>query len=136
VLRHIPLIHIFVQRCTELTSGISIPPTVIIGKGLLIEHFGGIMMNAKTKIGDYCTISHGVTIGNQLPGGNAPTIGNKVYICPGAVLVGEIHIGDNSIIGANAVVLNSFAEGSVIGGVPAKLIGKVTDKEEYEKFFE
>ena len=52
------------------------------------------------------------------------------------MLVGEIHIGDNSIIGANAVVLNSFAEGSVIGGVPAKLIGKVTDKEEYEKFFE
>ena len=135
VLKRIPILHIFIQRFAEISTGISIPPTVEIGKGLLIEHFGGIVINSGTKIGEFCTISHCVTLGNKTPGGKSPVIGNNVYICPGAKVLGDITIGNNSIVGANSVVLDSFPANSVIAGVPAKLIKSITNKEEYKDFF-
>jgi serine O-acetyltransferase len=108
---------------------------VEIGKGLLIEHFGGIVINSKTKIGDFCTISHCVTIGNKKPGGLSPRIGNNVYICSGAKILGDISIGDNCIIGANAVVIESLPANSVAAGIPAKVIKNIVNKEEYKEFF-
>lgn len=134
VLRHIPLIHLIIQRFIEITTGISIPPEAEIGKGLLIMHFGGIVINSDVKIGEFCTISHGVTIGNKNPGGKSPKIGNKVYLCAGAKVLGDISIGDNCVIGANAVVLESFPENSVIGGIPAKLLKKMENPKEYKDF--
>lgn len=133
-LKRIPVLHIFIQRFTELTTGISIPPTVSIGKGLLIEHFGGIVINAGAKIGDYCTIAHCVTVGNKRPGGKSPVIGNNVYICTGAKVLGEIVVGENSIIGANAVVIESVPDNSVAAGVPAKIIRTISSKEAFREF--
>lgn len=127
-LKHIPLLHIFIQRYIEITTGISIPPTVKIGKGLLIEHFGGIVINSTAEIGNFCTISHCVTIGNKVPGGKSPKIGNNVYICVGAKVLGDITIGNNSVIGANAVVLESVPAYSVAAGIPAKIIGSTETK--------
>lgn len=135
VKKRIPILNIIIQRCVEILTGISIPPTVQIGKGLMIEHFGGIVINGGTKIGDFCTISHGVTIGNKRPGGGAPTIGNNVYICVGAKVLGEIIVGDNCIIGANAVVTRSISADSVVAGIPGKVIKQITDKEEYKEFY-
>lgn len=133
-LKHIPVVHIFIQRYIEITTGISIPPTVKIGKGLLIEHFGGIVINSTAEIGDFCTISHCVTIGNKIPGGKSPKIGNNVYICVGAKVLGDITIGNNSIIGANAVVLESVPENCVAAGVPAKIIGSTETKHKEFKY--
>lgn len=133
-LKHVPVLHIFIQRLTELTTGISIPPTVMIGKGLMIEHFGGIVINAGAKIGDYCIISHGVTVGNKKPGGKSPVIGNNVYICVGAKVLGEIVVGENSIIGANAVVIESVPDNSIAAGVPAKIIKIISSKETFREF--
>lgn len=135
ILKRIPFLHFIVQRFIEITTAISIPPDVKIGKGLLIMHFGGIVINGGTKIGDFCTISHGVTIGNKRPGGGAPTIGNNVYICVGAKVLGEITIGDNCIVGANAVVTRSISADSVVAGIPGKVIKQITDKEEYKEFY-
>lgn len=118
-----------------MTTGISIPPTVEIGKGLMIEHFGGIVINSNSKIGDFCTISHCVTIGNKKPGGKSPIIGNNVYICVGAKVLGEITIGNNCIIGANAVVLDSVPENSIVAGMPAKVIKTFKNKSEYKEFY-
>lgn len=134
-LKHIPILHIFIQRFVELFTGISIPPIVEIGKGLMIEHFGGIVINSGSKIGEFCTISHCVTLGNKKPGGKSPAIGDNVYVCVGAKVLGEIVVGDNSIIGANAVVLESVPENSIVAGIPGKVIKRFKDKNEYKEFF-
>lgn len=135
VLKHIPLIHIIIQRLVEIFTGISIPPTVKIGKGLMIEHFGGIVINSGSEIGEYCTISHCVTLGNKKPGGKSPRIGNNVYICVGAKVLGDITVGDNCIIGANAVVLESVPANSIVAGIPARVVKVIADRNEYKEFF-
>jgi len=134
-LKRIPLLHIFSQRLGELCTGVSIPPTVEIGRGLLIEHFGGIVVNAKAKIGEFCTLSHQVTIGNKKPNGGSPSIGNNVYICVGAKVLGEISVGDHSIIGANAVLLSSVPANCIVAGIPGKVIKTIESKEGHPGFF-
>jgi serine O-acetyltransferase len=104
--------------------GMEIYPSTDIGKGFYIGHFGGIVINPKSKIGKNCNISQNVTIGASNRGicKGYPVIGDNVFIGPGAVIVGNITIGDNVAIGANAVVTKSFEANSVIVGVPARLI--------------
>ncbi|MGF1765732.1 serine O-acetyltransferase, partial [Aliivibrio kagoshimensis] len=104
--------------------GICIPCQTDIGKGFYIGHFGGIVVSPESKIGEHCNISQGVTIGKISQGEKkgAPTIGNRVYIGPGAKIVGNITIGDNVAIGANAVVVNDVLSDCTIGGIPAKII--------------
>jgi serine O-acetyltransferase len=106
--------------------GFSIPLNVC-GKGLNIAHIGPVIINGHAKIGDYCRIHVGVNIGTAAGyQDKAPTIGNNVYIGPGAKLFGQITIADNIAIGANAVVNKSFLETNIaIAGVPAK---KINDK--------
>ena len=135
VSKRIPLLHLFIQRFVEITTGISIPPEANIGKGLLINHFGGIIINDGTRMGDFCTISHGTTLGNKRPGGRSPAIGNNVYIAAGAKILGDITIGDNCIIGANAVVMGSMPANSIIAGIPAKVMKKFDNKNEYKEFY-
>ena len=135
VSKHIPILHLFIQRFVEITTGISIPPEAQIGKGLLVNHFGGIIVNDGTKIGEFCTISHGVTLGNKRPGGKSPTIGNNAYIAVGAKILGEITIGDNCIIGANSVVTESMPGDRIIAGIPAKIVKKIENKSEYKEFY-
>lgn len=136
ILKRIPFLHLIVQRFIEITTGISIPPDVKIGKGLLIMHFGGIIINSNSEIGEHCTIAHGVTIGNKAPGGKSPVIGNNVYLCAGAKVLGEIAVGDNCIIGANAVLVKSVPANSVVAGIPGRVIKQITDKDEYKEFYE
>ena len=135
VQRRIPFLHFIIQRFIEITTGISIPPVAKIGKGLVVMHFGGIIIHPTCQIGDYCTITHGVTIGNKEPGGQSPVIGNNVYICAGAKVLGDITVGDNCIIGANAVLTKSIPPDSVVAGIPAKVIKKVKNKDDYKGFF-
>lgn len=106
--------------------GFSIPLNAC-GKGLNIAHIGPVVINNSAKIGNYCRIHVGVNIGTKAGSPNtAPTIGNNVYIGPGAKLFDAITIADNIAIGANAVVNKSFLEPNIaIAGVPAK---KINDK--------
>jgi len=104
--------------------GYDIPAETKIGNGFYIGHIGGIVISGKTIIGNNCNISQGVTIGFSSRGikKGYPTIGNNVYIGPGAVIIGKIKIGDNVAIGANAVVLNDIANNAVTAGIPAKVV--------------
>jgi serine O-acetyltransferase len=104
--------------------GIQIPHMVVIGKGFYIGHYGTIVVNGKARIGNNVNISHGVTIASSNRGKKAgvPTIGNEVYIGPGAKIIGKITIGNNVAIGANAVVTKDVPNNACVAGVPAKII--------------
>lgn len=101
------------------------------GPGLNIAHYGTIVVNGNARIGKNCWIYPGVNIGANTEGPeDVPTIGNDVYIGPGAKLFGKIVIGDNISIGANAVVTKSFMDSGVtIAGVPAKVISNKNSNE-------
>lgn len=102
-----------IERMIEITTGISIPAECIIGKGLRIHHFGGVIFHPTTRLGANCTLYHHVTIGDRGGCGGAATVGDNVMIGAGAKIVGEIHIGDNSRIGANVVVNSDIPPDSI-----------------------
>jgi serine O-acetyltransferase len=104
--------------------GIDISPNTEVGKGFYIGHFGGIIVNSKVKIGKNCNMSQGVTIGLANRGKNkgVATIGDNVYIGPGAKIVGAVKIGDNVAIGANCVVTKDIPNNAVVVGIPGKVI--------------
>jgi serine O-acetyltransferase len=92
----------------------------VFGPGLAIVHPYGIIVSDKASIGKNCRIHAGVNIGAHR--GQAPTIGDNVYLGPGAKIVGGVHVGDGAVIGANAVVVKDVPPGVTVGGVPAKII--------------
>ena len=96
----------FLLKRIKYKYGFDISYRTKIGEGLYIGHFGGVVIHGDTEIGDNCNLSQGLTIGIQvrgkLPG--IPKIGDRVFIGPGAVILGGITIGDDVLIGANAVV--------------------------------
>lgn len=116
-------LHLLLAKFIELSCGISIGATAQIGRRLVIEHFGGIVIHGHAVIGDDCMIRQGVTIGNKNRERplEAPTIGSRVDIGAGAKLLGAIYIGDDSSIGANAVVLIDVPANAIAVGVPAIL---------------
>ena len=116
----------FLFRQTSVKLGYSISPNTI-GPGLAIAHRGTIVVNGGAKIGANCRIHIDVNIGTEAGKSSAaPKIGDNCYIGPGAKIFGQIEIGSNTVIGANAVVNKSFTEGNqTIGGIPAK---KISDK--------
>ena len=123
LMRHrIPIIGAVLQRLAEVWTGISIPPETTIGPGLLIHHFGGIVINGDAVLGAACTLHHGVTIGNRVPCGPSPKLGDRVLIGVGAAVLGDIIIGNNVEVGANAVVLRSVPDRGVAAGIPARVV--------------
>ncbi len=92
-----------------------------IGECLFIQHGFATTVTA-SAIGDYCWINQQVTVGFDVDKPGAPRLGNGVRICAGAKIIGDISMGDNSIAGANAVVVKDVAANAVVGGIPAKPI--------------
>ena len=86
-----------------------------LGKGLFIQYGDSTIIHAH-EIGDNLTVYQNVTIGDS--GKGYPIIGNNVTICTGAIVLGPIHIGDGSVIGANATIVKDVPANSVI--IPAK----------------
>lgn len=90
-------------------------PSSQIGGGLYIGHGWGTVINAK-KIGQNCRVNQNVTIGSRNL--KTPIIGDNVNITAHAVVVGGIKIGNNSQIGAGAIVVKDVPDNAVV--VPAK----------------
>ena len=103
----------------------------IIGPRLYIQHGFATMISAKS-IGSDCWINQQVTIGYTFAH-EPPTIGNGVRISAGAKVVGNITVGDNVIVSANATVVKDVPETSIVGGVPAKVIGENTEHKLFNK---
>ncbi|WP_310556198.1 serine acetyltransferase [Flavobacterium sp.] len=118
------------QKHIEIITGISIPASAKIGHSFYIGHFGGIIFNANTVIGNNCNVSQGVTIGisglNNRRG--VPSIGNNVYIGANSVIAGKISIGDNVLIGACSLVNRTIEENAVVSGVPVQVISNEGSK--------
>lgn len=107
--------------------GIEIHPGAKIGKGLMIDHGMGVVIGETTIIGEDCKIYHQVTLGGtgkEKGSKRHPTLGNNVVVGAGAKLLGDIIIGDNSRIGASAVVLKDCPPNSTLVGIPARIINK------------
>ena len=102
--------------------GFSIPPNVF-GPGLSIAHYGTIVVNENSRVGQNCRIQEMVCIGATNGNEKAPVIGDNCFLGTGAKVIGEITIADDVAIGANAVVCKSIEEpGTTWAGVPAKKI--------------
>ena len=104
--------------------GIDLARDTIVGPGLYIGHFSGIVVTPGAVIGRNCNLSQNVTIGvPAIKDKNAyPTIGDNVYIGAGAVILGAVKIGDNAAIGANSVVTHDVAPSSRVAGAPARVL--------------
>ena len=107
-----------------ILTRIELPKYTHIEPGLYIPHGGDIIIHPDVKLGKYCTISHGVTIGigGREKNKGCPKIGEEVYIAPGAKIFGKISIANHVAIGANAVVTKDLPEKAVAVGIPAKVI--------------
>ncbi|MFO0697774.1 MAG: hypothetical protein U0236_00970 [Nitrospira sp.] len=109
-------IHLVLFRRIRTRWGIEIDRSAQIGPGCYIGHYGGITISGQAKIGSNANISQLVTIGVSGEGEKrgVPTIGNDVYIAPGAKVFGKIRIGNNVKIGANAVIHKDIPDNAIV----------------------
>jgi serine O-acetyltransferase len=110
----------------RLFTGVEIHPGATLGSGIFIDHATGVVVGETARIGDDVTIYQGVTLGGTSleHAKRHPTIGNRVTIGAGAKILGPITIGDDSRIGANAVVVSSVPANSVVVGIPGRIISR------------
>ena len=115
----------FQSRTSEL-FGVDIHPAAVIGSGIMFDHATGITVGETARIGDGCSILHGVTLGGTGKdfADRHPKIGKGVLISVGAKVLGNIHVGDRAKIAAGSVVLKDVPEGATVAGVPAKIVGQ------------
>ncbi|RJP28157.1 MAG: serine O-acetyltransferase [Candidatus Omnitrophota bacterium] len=115
------------SQFARFLTGIEIHPGARIGKGLFIDHGMGVVIGETAVVGDNVLLYQGVTLGGTgiEKGKRHPTIGNNVVIGGGAKVLGNIMVGDNSYIGANAVVIKDVPANSTVVGVP----GRITKQE-------
>lgn len=113
------LSHVF-----RFLTGIEIHPAAKIGRRFFIDHGIGVVIGETAEIGDDVLIYQGVVLGgvSRQKSKRHPTIGNRVVIGAGAVLLGPIKVGDGARIGAGSVVINDVPENSTVVGVPGRII--------------
>lgn len=111
---------------TRILTGVEIHPGAVLGPGLFIDHATGVVIGETAEVGEDVTLYHGVTLGGsgRDTGKRHPTIGDRVTIGAGAKILGAIKIGDDSRIGANAVVVKEVPSSSVVVGVPGQVISR------------
>jgi putative colanic acid biosynthesis acetyltransferase WcaB len=105
---------------------VDIPSGTTIGPGLRLFHGQALVINKAAVIGKNCTLRHATTIGCKVPrdgrAGPSPTLRDNVDVGSNAVIIGDLVIGDDAIIGAGAVVTKSVPAGAVVAGNPARII--------------
>ena len=110
---------------TKFVTGIQIPIGTQIGKGLKIGHFGTIVINPNTIIGDNFNIAQGCLIGNaQGKRKGTPIIGNNVVMGANSIVIGQVNIGNDVLIAPGAFVNFDVPDNSIVIGNPGKIITK------------
>lgn len=117
-----------IHRWAQQQAGIDFPSEATVGPGLTIVHGWGTVVSPDARIGTNVTLFHGVTLGRrdrvgpdgERTVGGAPRIGDRVWIGPGAIVVGPVTIGDGAIVGGGAVVTKDVEAGSIVTGNPGR----------------
>lgn len=116
---------VLLQLVVRTLTAIELPASCSIGAGLHIPHSGYVVLGAGTEVGENVTFCPGVVLGHSLGGerGSAgtPRLGSRVYVGPGAKLIGPIEIGEDALIGAGAVVTRPVPARGVAVGNPARV---------------
>jgi serine O-acetyltransferase len=121
------LLYHVAYKFIQVVTGIELPCEATVGRHFVIDHFGGIIISCYAKFGDNCRIRNGVVVGlRRVDEKFAPVVGDNVDIGSGAKLLGQITIGNNVLIGANAVVLTDVPDDSVAIGIPAAIRPRAT----------
>lgn len=114
------LLYKVLYKIVQIVTGVELPCEVVVGPGFVIDHFGGIVISGYARFGANCRIRSGVVVGlKNVSDPCAPQIGDNVDIGAGAKLLGNITIGNNVAIGANAVVTCDVPDNHIAVGVPA-----------------
>ena len=125
-LHHIPVIPKLITLLIFLIYNSKIPYTAQIGEGTKFGYGGiGCVLHDRTAVGKNCMVGSNVTIGGRSGHYDVPVIGDNVEIATGSKVLGPICVGNNAVIGANAVVIKDVPGNDVVAGVPAKII-KIT----------
>lgn len=105
-------------------TGIEIHPGAQIGRGVFIDHGMGVVIGETAVIGDQCLLYQGVTLGGtgKAHGKRHPTLDQNVVVGAGAKVLGAIHVGANTRIGAGSVLLRDVAPDSTVVGIPGRVI--------------
>lgn len=108
------------RRCRNV-YGIELPYSVSVGRGVIIEHQGGIVVHGASMIGDRCILRQNCTLGVRRLDAldDAPILEDGVSLGAGAVVLGRVRLGAGATIGANAVVMEDVPAGALAVGVPA-----------------
>ncbi|MGL4724402.1 MAG: serine acetyltransferase [Scandinavium sp.] len=106
----------------EWFFSVEIPWQTQIGAGLRIYHAHCIVLNRDVIIGNNCILRHGVTIGNATDDGSCPKIGDNVEFGAGAIVIGEITLGEGAKVGAGAVVTKDMPSGAIAVGQPCRIV--------------
>jgi serine O-acetyltransferase len=122
------VLHDAIYYVTRVFYGIELPRTTGVGRRVVIGHQGGIVIGTQAEIGDDCLIRQNVTIGAAERGGADPRIGKRVTIGAGAVIVGAIVVGDDTVIGPNAFVAVDVPAGSRVVAPPARIFPPGADE--------
>lgn len=124
-----------ISQIIRFLTGIEIHPGAKIGKGLFIDHGFGVVIGETAEIGKNCVMFHNVTLGGtgKKEGKRHPTIGNNVLIGTGAILLGDMKVGNNVKIGADTFINNKdVLSNTTVVGTPGKIVklnGKKVNKE-------
>lgn len=103
---------------------VDIHPAAYIGRGVMVDHATGVVIGETAVVGDNVSMLHRVTIGGSgsMTGVRHPTIGHGVLLGAGTTIVGPIHVGHSTKIGAGSMVCQDLPEKCVAVGVPARVI--------------
>ena len=117
---------LYLQSRASQVFQVDINPQSRIGKGILMDHGTGIVIGETASIGDNCSILQGVTLGGtgKSEEDRHPKIGNGVLIGAGAIVLGNIKVGDCARIAAGSVVVKEVPPHVTVAGVPAKIVGR------------
>jgi serine O-acetyltransferase len=113
-----------ISQTARFLTGVEIHPGATIGRRFFIDHGMGVVIGETAEIGDDVLIYQGVVLGGVSLEKHKrhPTIGNKVVIGSGAILLGPIEVGDEARVGAGSVVIGDVPEGSTVVGVPGRVM--------------
>jgi serine O-acetyltransferase len=104
--------------------GFDISPNTSIGPGFYLGHFGGVVISPYANLGSNVNIAQGVTIGAESRGRRvgAPTLEDRVWVGPHAIIVGKITVGTEAMIGPGAYVNFDVPAKAVVLGNPGKVV--------------